>query len=799
MVLLVARCLAVYGGAAAILLWLAHRFVLPISRRSAVLLALTPFLFTGRALLSGGVYGGIDILYNGYPFGSLRETLGVAPDRTPLLADVVYQQIPWRAAVREAYAQGRPPLWNPHVLAGEPLAAVAQASVFHPGTLVGLFLPLPQAWTFDMTLRLLIALTAAFLFLRELGCCSQAALLGGLGWAFSNWMIFYLGVPPMAAAAPLPLLLLGARRIVRAPGRRSAAIAVGATVLMAAAGHPESLLHGCAGAALYFLFELWRAGRGRRLRPVLVAVAAAVFAAGLCAVILGPVLEVLPHTHEHDIRTNWYAKQPRAFPWALSRGRLAPQIMPYAVGVSGHGRLLSNEFIEPTSYAGALIFPLAFSGLFARSRERWFFAALGLFALTVWMKTAAADLLASLPLFDIALNERMIVWTLLGVCVLAALGANRFRDGEGGPAFVGGSVATLALLAWLFARVRGRLAWLGMPDDYAVSRFLLQVVPVALGLAVVLLLSRQHRARFGPAALLLIFAASRVLEQGGTHPTMPARTFYPSFAVLDAIPRDPAYRMAGVGGALIPNASAVYGLDDVRGYEAMKLRRFFETYPLWCSHLPVWFNPIEDPTRPFLGFLSARWILTLLDFEPPPGWPVRAQGSGLRLLENPRALPRAFAPAAYRCEPDRQRRLDALAAITDFRERGLVEDGPASDWIANGDTRVSIRPAAADRMILDVEAAAPAVVATSIPAWPGWKAEIDGTAAPTIFYDHAFVGVRVPAGAHRVELRYRPDGFVYGAAVSGATLAASLVLLLWRRPASKDASPAARINAESAG
>src|SRR5262245_59224037 len=125
-ILLVARSLAVYGGAAAGLLCLAHRFVLPLRRRTAVLLAALPLLFTGPAVFTGRFYGPIVILYNAYPFGSLRETLAVPHDRTPLLGDVVYQQIPWRAAVREAIEEGRMPLWNPSTLAGEPLLAAAQ-------------------------------------------------------------------------------------------------------------------------------------------------------------------------------------------------------------------------------------------------------------------------------------------------------------------------------------------------------------------------------------------------------------------------------------------------------------------------------------------------------------------------------------------------------------------------------------------------------------------------------------------------------------------------------------------------
>ncbi len=705
-VLLVARSLAVYGGTAAALLFLAHRFVVPLPRRTALLLAAAPLLFTGRALLTGCVYGPIDILYNGYPFGSLRVEHAVPPDRTPLLGDVVYQSLPWRAAVRRAIFEGRLPLWNPHTLAGEPLTALAQPAVLHPGTLLGLLLPLPQAWTFDMSLRLLIALLAAFLFARDLGCGERASLVAALGWAFSNWMVFYLGLQPMSAAAPLPLLLLGLRRIAREPGVRGAAIAVAAILLVAAAGHPETLLHTSAGAALFFLWELARARPGRRLASLRIAVTAVVVAAGLSAVILLPILEALPHTLEHFVRTTWYAHQPRSRSGEEIVTRLAAQVVPYSVGVSGHGRLMDG-FIEPSAYAGALLFPFALSGVFARARERWFFLLAGLFGLAVWIKTPMADAIAKLPLFDIALNERLLLWTVLSLCVLAALGANRLAHGEGAPAFLVGCAGTLGLVAWLYVRFRPRFAALEMPAEFLRGRLLAQLVPLLLGLILVAFLPRRLRATVGLSVLVVIFAAARVFEQGGTYPTMARSTFYPRFDVLEAIPGDPAYRMAGVGRALIPNASAVYGLDDVRGYEAMTLRRFHDTYPLWCVAQPVWFNRIDDPTRPFLSFLAARWVLTETGFEAPIGWPKRAEGAGLVLLENPRALPRVFAPRFTRSEPDPGRRIELLGGIADFGERGVVEDGPASDWTPNAPSRVTIVEARADRLEIETRADAP--------------------------------------------------------------------------------------------
>ena len=129
MVLLVARSLAVYGGTAALLLTLAHRFVSPLRRRMALALSLAPLLFTGRAMLTGSVYGPVEILYNALPFGAHRSELHVPADRTPLLADVVYQQFPWRAAVRRELSKGRWPLWNPSVLAGKSTSVAAAWNV----------------------------------------------------------------------------------------------------------------------------------------------------------------------------------------------------------------------------------------------------------------------------------------------------------------------------------------------------------------------------------------------------------------------------------------------------------------------------------------------------------------------------------------------------------------------------------------------------------------------------------------------------------------------------------------------
>jgi uncharacterized membrane protein YfhO len=84
-------------------------------------------------------------------------------------------------------------------------------------------------------------------------------------------------------------------------------------------------------------------------------------------------------------------------------------------------------------------------------------------------------------------------------------------------------------------------------------------------------------------------------------------------------------------------------------------------------------------------------------------------------------------------------------------------------------------------MTLDITASEPALIATSVTAWPGWKLTIDGAPAPLLPYNHAFLAFRSPPGRHTAILHYWPDSFTAGLAVSGAALLSGLVLLSLRR------------------
>ena len=61
------------------------------------------------------------------------------------------------------------------------------------------------------------------------------------------------------------------------------------------------------------------------------------------------------------------------------------------------------------------------------------------------------------------------------------------------------------------------------------------------------------------------------------------------------------------------------------------------------------------------------------------------------------------------------------------------------------------------------------------PTITGWSASVDGRAAPVLRVNHAQIGVPLPAGRHRVALRYQARGAWAGAWLA-AGAAAGLVL-----------------------
>ena len=120
-------------------------------------------------------------------------------------------------------------------------------------------------------------------------------------------------------------------------------------------------------------------------------------------------------------------------------------------------------------------------------------------------------------------------------------------------------------------------------------------------------------------------------------------------------------------------------------------------------------------------------------------------------------------------------------AVTDLavvRDGGEMLTG-TTPCAATGSVDVTMQDQFDGRVIAAVDSPVAGYVVLSEPFYPERKAFIDGSAVAALKANLAFTAVPVPAGMHTLELRYVPESFRLGIAVSVATVmawAASLVL-----------------------
>ena len=746
---------AVYLLTAAALLGIAHACVTRLTRGTAIVLLLLPLVFTGRALLTGRVYAPVELAYTTEPLSAYRAEVGAPEPQNRMLSDITFQMIPWRQALRQSIAHGEWPLWNRFEGCGDVLAGAAQSAPFSPFTLLALLLPVAASFGFTASIAFFLAALGAYLLARELGCGEMASLTAAATFTLSAPIALQILWPLGFGWALLPLVLMATRRIVDSPSIRSAAILTMALTLEALAGHPETLLHVSAIGAAYGVFEIVR--RGQRGRGLVCAIAAGVVALLLSAIAILPFLDASRQTVEHRIRTEFFARAPLRVAAGLPSAALLSDLLPFA-------RNSFRHFLMARAEAGSIAFALAIFALWrSRARERWFFAILGVICLLASANAwPVAQLLHRLPLFNLALNDRLASGVPLCAAVLAAFAVDSLSDRAG--------IVMAGLLVLLAAGAAGM-----RPGSIDIPRFVAELAP--LGIAAVIVLFARNRALIAPALLALILL-QRTISDGALIPANDSRIAYPPIALFRPLQsiREP-FRITGIGPSLFPNTATMYGLEDARLMTAMTLTSFDETFPLWCRHGGFGFNQIDDLTRPMLSMLNIRFAVVPKDEPIPSGWRDVTTDHASRLIENEHVLPRAFIPRNLRLGAAND--IEDMNAAADFGEMAWLDLPGTPRDVPNGPGTIVIHPQS-----LDVTMAHDGYIVISNTAWSGWRAYLDGRRTKIVRANHAFLGVFVPKGRHTVRLVYRPQAVVLGQAITFATLA--LIVLLGALRASRN-------------
>ncbi|MDY7077253.1 MAG: oligosaccharide flippase family protein [Chloroflexota bacterium] len=231
-----------------------------------VLLFLLPLLLFAPVALGPRTLLPADALFTFEPYRAAAADVGVAFPHNHLVADLILQNYSWKHFIVEAIHEQELPLWDPYIFAGHPFLANGQHSALYPLSLVFYILPLWRAYGVFAWLQLGLAGAFAYLCARVLGIRRLGALVTGITFQFSGFMIVSSSPHPMivAGASWLPFVLAMVELVLQqrpALGRRPAtlpwallgALGLGCQML---AGHVENTYFTLLVVGAYVLWRI---------------------------------------------------------------------------------------------------------------------------------------------------------------------------------------------------------------------------------------------------------------------------------------------------------------------------------------------------------------------------------------------------------------------------------------------------------------------------------------------------------------------------------------------------------------
>jgi hypothetical protein len=462
----------------------------------------------------------------------------------------------------------------------------------------------------------------------------------------------------------------------------------------------------------------------------------------------------------------------------------------------------------------------------ARRRLDLFFLLLGGLAFCVaYAIPPVFNIIHALPLFRVSANTRSLLLLAFAICVLAGRGIDllmaapepRVRRivkgtqmiliaGMAGVAIVAGSFLFIVMSfrenileqakVRIVAKVRQGETFRQSPEYYLtlLPRYHDRLVRLLVregtwrvlllgvtGLAITLA-ARQPRGRRSltwmlPGVLVLdLFSFGR-----NYNPSIPAELEYPSHGAIEFVRKQPGlFRVLALNGGLPGNSNILYGLSEVRGYDALDTEayhRFLSAtgdYPQPNRNAPtLYFSNFESP---LIDRLNVKYLISDRELRHPKLRLVWEGGA--RVYENLSVMPRAILVYRTRVISDGR---DMERALRDpaFDPQAVVlldGEGPALSGPIDPAPMIRIVDYQPERVVIEVSSRYDGILVLGDAWFPGWEAAVDGVPTKIFRADLLFRSVPISAGQHEVIFRYNPASFRTGVMVSGVSFIIAISL-----------------------
>jgi hypothetical protein len=683
---------------------------------------------------------------------------------------------PIKKLIAEGLRHGQLRFWDPQAEAGVSLLGQVTPGLLHPLNLLYL-LPFDLAFKCNHLVALFLGGLGVFWLARRLGCSAWAALAGAFVFGGSGALVSASSsnLPYALGPATVPLAIAALFWFVDRP---SALRLLGASWLLALcayAGDPQSL-----GIAI-LIGVLWKL-RSWRL--------AALWA--LCGVLLAaPVALPAAAQLRRSARIEGLdVRETQSFSTAPLRlfGLLVPRAFDAQEPEPGkRADVFSEYFAGPansTAFLGSILLGapallFAFGALGAGRRARF-----PLCAALVLLVAATGDALGLQGFLSAVVPgwryfryaEKLILPASWLIAIAAAIGAEQAQRARR-PAIVL-IVVSMVVAATIFlarAPFLDALRAAGRTHDPDLPAVLLGdllrglLLTAAFSAAVLLVARKPRWAPLVCAVPLLLDAPLWTVDVDLFHgPSSTGRA-----ALGIAGPSEGRWRLwvDASGPLLTPGGLELHAARVLAGREALlpQLQALdgIEGLAPYFSAPDAHFVRALQLAHEEMFELFGVGVVVDRSGRPP------LSESGYSLLQRP-LRPRAFVVREARVASD----IAALAGL-DVHRVALLPSGPLREAESQAELKLA-RPSP-EEMTIDIQSPTAGLLVVAEHFDPGWSARIDGVPAKVEEADFSALGVRLPAGQHRVALRFFPRGLAPGLAIAALLTAALLGIAARRR------------------
>ena len=710
--------------------------------------------------------------------------------------DLFIYHFPMKRIVRDAMLSGEFPFWNRAYSNGQPMAANPAYELFYPPQWLILAGSYPFGFALHIIFHVYAALVGTFLLLRAMTLGRAAATFGSLSFGMGGLLLGSMTMlPTFFVWALAPIVGWSVLRALRDSSASRVAVAALLAGMQLAISEPMALVQVWLLIAAGTLFFAPR-------RAGVVAVTA------ILAVFVGAAALIPAVDHARDsVRSRGLAYEvvkqfsmPPARPLEIAVPHLFGVFDPFVGGYWGANAFDRNAPYLYSIYNGIAVAILLLAGFLARARGAGLVAALGVvsYVLAIGDRTPLLHALYSAGIArGIRYPEKFAALAIVAVTIFAATVADRLLTGDA-------RIRRAALIAAgiVVAISAGLFVWSLAPSSFlsfwqlplnqarlaslARTEWLIGLAFSAAAAALLVALPHVQQRHwlllaFTVVLLDIVLLANEVVTR------MPKSFFSPP-DVLSAFEHDRA-------------AYAVMHRGSWSSYDA-NIHQLRARFGPWFAR-----NGLEPFTLAGWGFRGALE----LDFDETAllpthdlldtmmklgnaGYPRWAESfaaiSNVRYLIDYRPLDRVVAEH----QPMANARIVRLTHLAStgryYFPQQIVEAHSPDDVLALMKSDGIRRPIAfvsfaapnvaaarvltvverANNASIDVECANAALLVATVTRHKYWRAMIDGHTAPLVPVNIAYQGVLVPAGRHRVEMRYRNPLVIWSAILSASTI-----------------------------